>query len=334
MKRATLFLLAVTTASSCLFAQTTKNPFSKMGYKKQITYTSSKGEFEEFHDNADVVEIGSVYFNTKTKKVVGYVNEEKENAEVATATSAMSVDPLCEKYYWISPYAFCLNNPVKYVDPDGRDVALRFYGNGTAEQYQTVVNNALEGQYEMYYAKGGPNGYVLMGIRATEGGGDITKMTENGQAFLTEMNNMISNRDVTAKISVASGDENVTVGNYKLNQIDIADISQFNATGPNIKESVGATQAGKLAHEVKEQFLKAGQGIPIGSLDNSGANHRQGVKTEDFVNGNTRLGEKVTSPTSLSVRYKEKNGRITVVSYDTSSGTIKVYQPKPVGLRR
>jgi RHS repeat-associated protein len=32
-----------------------------------------------------------------------------------------TMDPLCEKYYWISPYAYCLNNPVKYVDPDGRD---------------------------------------------------------------------------------------------------------------------------------------------------------------------------------------------------------------------
>ncbi|MDP4237974.1 MAG: hypothetical protein Q8904_00695 [Bacteroidota bacterium] len=124
MKRTILFLLAATTVMSCLYAQTTKNPFSKMGYKKHITYTSSKGEFEEFHKNADVVEIGSVYFNTKTNKVVGFVNEEKENAEVATATSAMSVDPLCEKYYWITPYAYCMNNPVKFVDPDGKAVYL------------------------------------------------------------------------------------------------------------------------------------------------------------------------------------------------------------------
>ena len=33
----------------------------------------------------------------------------------------MTMDPLCEKYYSISPYAYCNNNPVKYVDPDGRD---------------------------------------------------------------------------------------------------------------------------------------------------------------------------------------------------------------------
>ena len=32
-----------------------------------------------------------------------------------------SMDPLCEKYYHLSPYAYCGGNPVKYVDPDGRD---------------------------------------------------------------------------------------------------------------------------------------------------------------------------------------------------------------------
>ena len=29
-------------------------------------------------------------------------------------------DPLSEKYYDLSPYAFCNNNPVNFVDPDGR----------------------------------------------------------------------------------------------------------------------------------------------------------------------------------------------------------------------
>ena len=29
-------------------------------------------------------------------------------------------DPLAEKYYNISPYAYCANNPVNFVDPDGR----------------------------------------------------------------------------------------------------------------------------------------------------------------------------------------------------------------------
>ena len=29
------------------------------------------------------------------------------------------VDPLSEKYYSTSPYGYCLNNPVKYIDPTG-----------------------------------------------------------------------------------------------------------------------------------------------------------------------------------------------------------------------
>lgn len=34
------------------------------------------------------------------------------------------MDPLCEKYYSISPYAYCAGNPIKYVDPDGRVLML------------------------------------------------------------------------------------------------------------------------------------------------------------------------------------------------------------------
>ena len=32
----------------------------------------------------------------------------------------MTPDPLSDKYYGVSPYAFCNNNPVNFVDPDGR----------------------------------------------------------------------------------------------------------------------------------------------------------------------------------------------------------------------
>ncbi len=32
-----------------------------------------------------------------------------------------SRDPLFEKYFWMSPYAYCANNPVKYVDPSGKE---------------------------------------------------------------------------------------------------------------------------------------------------------------------------------------------------------------------
>ncbi len=37
----------------------------------------------------------------------------------------LGVDPLASKYPGVSPYVYCVSNPVKYVDPDGRDAKRR-----------------------------------------------------------------------------------------------------------------------------------------------------------------------------------------------------------------
>ncbi len=39
----------------------------------------------------------------------------------------LGVDPLAEKYPGVSPYVYCAGNPVKYVDPDGRDAIYVTY---------------------------------------------------------------------------------------------------------------------------------------------------------------------------------------------------------------
>lgn len=127
-----------------LSAQTGDSPFAKFGYKKDITYTMSKGEFDEFHDQTEVVEIGNVFFSTRTNQIVGFVNDEEENAALSAATPALQIDPLAAKYYWITPYAFCMNNPIRFIDPDGRAIKGVTYKNGEFIFSKSAIRNGTD----------------------------------------------------------------------------------------------------------------------------------------------------------------------------------------------
>ena len=62
-----------------------------------------------------------------------------------------TMDPMAEKYYSVSPYAYCGNNPVNYIDIDGREVIA------LDEQSRKNIVNTLsieEAQYVRFSAKG------------------------------------------------------------------------------------------------------------------------------------------------------------------------------------
>lgn len=61
-----------------------------------------------------------------------------------------TMDPLAEKYYSTSPYAWCGNNPINAIDPDGRKIVVgTWYGRMFAElgfnNFEAKVTNQLEG---------------------------------------------------------------------------------------------------------------------------------------------------------------------------------------------
>lgn len=73
-----------------------------------------------------------------------------------TVPHFLQVDPHADKYYNTSPYAYCLNNPLRYIDPNGKDgdveinkdkmkisVSVYIYGSGASDKQATKMQTAI-----------------------------------------------------------------------------------------------------------------------------------------------------------------------------------------------
>jgi len=146
MKIALIFSI-VLMCSSFLIGQNHRqpNPFKSIGKAPKKILTLSDGKYQEFFFNDTLRRVGSVMFNTITGKIAYFIDEDSLSAEDVGRSSLvsrwLSQDPLAAKYPSMSPYNFVGNNPIIFVDPDGRDIIL---AKGLTAKQKLAVTTLLQ----------------------------------------------------------------------------------------------------------------------------------------------------------------------------------------------
>jgi hypothetical protein len=124
-----------------------QQPFERFGVEVKVL-TLSNGRYPEFFDNDSLRRIGSVVYDTRLHRVAYLLPPDslvgRPKPEVTSRW--LSLDPLAAKYPGISPYAYVANNPVIYVDPDGR--VIKFSSAQANAVYTSLKDNAIAAKDE------------------------------------------------------------------------------------------------------------------------------------------------------------------------------------------
>ena len=150
------------------------------------------------------------------------------------------MDPLCEKYYHVSPYAYCANDPVNFIDLRGDSLTLNGQLSDLIEALD-VPGNELEGFYN--FGIDG-NGLVQMTPIA---GADLSKMSERQRVYSKALDRVINGTDGMTTVNVENGSM-VIIGDARKQAIDIGDIR-------NMGDYDDVNSATVFLHEIYEQYL-------------------------------------------------------------------------------
>jgi RHS repeat-associated protein len=164
----------------------------------------------------------------------------------------LSIDPLAEKYYSWSPYVYVMNNPMKYIDPDGCSTWVMQNSDGT---YRVVGGDLEDKDYNIYV-------YTIDKDKGLVRGNSIGVTTSMTSFYNTDANDGKGSWVTGATINPNDKSGESFWGNIVGNTPSLDDYMK-NATGGkpyDFKTTNGTNQ--KLYNTEVEMY----RGMPIGSF--------------------------------------------------------------------
>ena len=243
-------------------------------------------------------------------------------------TMWLSVDPMADKYPSLSPYNYCAWNPIKLVDPDGRE----FWIANNQVSKNDILSLIKRSRYEKYVSFG-KDGKVTMNF-GNLSQKKINKVLDKDPG-LSLVNKLVSS-DKKYFYEAIDGQTSATTDNGAYTSIDDSHNGVINASNNGLDSKDGLNYHPKagfdgyvalaksgewyddagtscrksvLFHELCENYFRTDKGIPYndtksttGQMTMMGA-HRRACNMEGSTYGNPNPGTFSSGPLSKAAYY-------------------------------
>ena len=243
------------------------------------------------------------------------------------------MDPLAEKYPSISPYVYALNNPVKYIDPDGRDAMLA--GRGTKDDPYVITA-------VYYYQNGSLDNVQVKGLNDA-----VAAYNNSGKNGVTEIkNNDGSKSYVSYNLSAQGvdnpGEERIANTGFEATSGDTRYYGNIVGTEPYTGKEMGSANNIRIDFNVDNINAGIASGMNSSSLNkgvaiheighNLGGEHSDGTSVMNIV-GTTETFHQIGGQTTVSHSYPSMSTKFTPIIFnrrDTPfSTTGNIWTKKP-----
>nr|MCU0323062.1 hypothetical protein [Chitinophagaceae bacterium]MCU0384045.1 hypothetical protein [Cyclobacteriaceae bacterium] len=227
----------------------------------------------------------------------------------------LAIDPLASKYAYASPYNFTLNNPILFVDPDGREVTLHGEdAKATLAQLQKTTALQL----------------------SMDANGKLSAQLPQEPIVFSKLDmallDAINDKDVNVNLYTTkaewydskdgSGSWRILVGAYEGSEVvngKVETTQLFNLEMAEKLEGAGIDKSGNAAaHEVLESFY-GGKDDPGGSYGTGYKSaHKKAENSDDYKTDNTKYKDKSTKTGVTEFGMSKKDGSKRVKLTDDS----------------